>query len=119
MLTGLMVLAILFGLIAFRFMAFGFGLGFCSAFDFILAFLSWQPLSDRLVHCDQLRSIRKRTFHLQLRNHLRHTRHDIVLFEQGRPVAHEIRYRAAVTNPFEDGSRDERDGFWMVELQPA
>src|SRR5712692_3673390 len=60
---------------------------------------------DRLVHGDQLRSVRKRRLDLYLRNHLRNSLHHVVAGENRLAVTHEFGHRLAIARPFDDGGR--------------
>ena len=67
----------------------------------------------------ELRAVGKRPFDLNLGDHRGDAVHDGVGRQDRRAEAHDLGHRAAIANQLEDFRRDERDGFGVIQLQPA
>src|SRR5580693_5251860 len=68
------------------------------------------------MHGDELGSVRKGGFHLNLRDHFGDTVHHLATRDDVSAFLHELGHSTAVAGAFQDEIGDQRDGFWMVEL---
>jgi hypothetical protein len=84
-----------------------------------LTYLTHLALSNGLMNRDQLRSIWKRAFHLNLGNHLGNALHHRIWRKDRRSQAHDVGNGPAIPNQLQDFRRDERDRLGMIELQAA
>src|SRR5438093_358376 len=66
--------------------------------------------------CHEFRPVWKRAFDLKLWQHLRHARHDIFTFQERRAITHQVRHGTAVSNPFQDLTRQIGHRFRMVAM---
>ena len=72
-----------------------------------------------MVHRDELRPVRERSFHLHFRDQLRHAIHDLGAPEQPAAEVHQLGDAAAVADELEQLGGDQRDRLRMVEAEPA
>src|SRR5258708_5494611 len=75
--------------------------------------------ANRLMNSYELRPIRKRRFDLHIGNHFGYTLHHIAACEECCAIAHEVGDGSTVARSFKDGTRNERNRFRIVELEPA
>src|SRR3990172_446065 len=67
----------------------------------------------------QLRSVRKRSFNLDLLQHLRHALHDLLTMKEMDPLRHELGDALAIPNPFKDLRSDQGQRLGVVQLEAA
>src|SRR5688572_22338470 len=78
-----------------------------------------KALANRMVDGDELRAVGKGSLHLHVVNHFSDAFHDVAALQNRRSKTHQLRHRSAVPRAFENFVGNDRDGFRVVELQPA
>src|SRR5688572_29793050 len=74
---------------------------------------------DGVMNGDELGTVGKGGFDLDLRDHLRNAFHHIGALEQRRAETHQVLHAAAFARAFEDRRTDEGDSLGIIELQSA
>src|SRR5579884_2666640 len=76
-------------------------------------------LLNRIVYRHELRPVRKRRFHLDIMNHLRHAIHDVSAPKDLRPKYHDVRHRLTIACGFENLGRQDCHSLGIIQLQTA
>src|SRR5215831_10826112 len=76
-------------------------------------------LPNWIVDRDEFGAVGKGRFHLHLANHVHDAFHHLIGGEYFSASGHELGYRLAVTRPFQDEVRYDRDAFGIIQLDAS